>query len=347
MFVQSHTPFADMVHQSPPSPSSANAEANQTPLKDKCILVLGGDGDLCRKVALSYGFNNVVTPSDLLISNPSLWPFTNPHAHKQHSRPLPLPMYDDSRKPFDPKKYLRIRSVFVFADPRDWALDTQVLIDVLTSEDGILGTRILPAEIKANRQIPLYFSNPDLLWSSAYPLPRLGQGAFFAAFKGVWDAVTNNTPLQYTTIGKPSQLTFEFAEKRLNERRLEILAANNEDHQEEAEKGLRQVYMIGDNPLSDIAGGNNYTSPYGSKWDTILVRTGVYSDLLGEPEHKPTKIKDTVWDAVAWALRREGWAGGEGNRLQAQAKEHKADWSHIEWNPTAMGEAGEEKESKG
>lgn len=41
LFVQSHTPFAELVH--------GNAE--QEALKDKCILVCGGDGDKCRRVA--------------------------------------------------------------------------------------------------------------------------------------------------------------------------------------------------------------------------------------------------------------------------------------------------------
>ncbi|KAL8947946.1 MAG: hypothetical protein Q9183_007738, partial [Haloplaca sp. 2 TL-2023] len=102
--------------------------------------------------------------------------------------------------------------------------------------------------------------------------------------------------------------------------------------------------MIGDNPHSDIAGGNNYKSPYGSKWDTILVRTGVWSDPQGEPAHKPTRIKDTIWDAVTWALQREGWAGDEGNKLQAPTKERKADGSHLVWNPAALDEMVEEKE---
>ena len=39
MFVQSHTPFADMDH-----------------LKDKTVMVVGGEADKCRKVAEAYGY---------------------------------------------------------------------------------------------------------------------------------------------------------------------------------------------------------------------------------------------------------------------------------------------------
>lgn len=42
MFIQSHTPFAEFVH---------NAGPEQQSLKDKCVLVLGGDRDKCRQVA--------------------------------------------------------------------------------------------------------------------------------------------------------------------------------------------------------------------------------------------------------------------------------------------------------
>lgn len=42
MFVQSHTPFTQLVDGS---------ELSQAPLRDKCILVTGGDGDKCRRVA--------------------------------------------------------------------------------------------------------------------------------------------------------------------------------------------------------------------------------------------------------------------------------------------------------
>ena len=45
MFVQSHTPFAQLV----------NGYDGAPPLKDKCVLVLGGEGNQCRDVAERYG----------------------------------------------------------------------------------------------------------------------------------------------------------------------------------------------------------------------------------------------------------------------------------------------------
>lgn len=40
-FIQSHTPFKQLLH----------GYESQAPLKDKCVLVIGGAGDNCRQVA--------------------------------------------------------------------------------------------------------------------------------------------------------------------------------------------------------------------------------------------------------------------------------------------------------
>ncbi|KAL8766813.1 MAG: hypothetical protein Q9194_006162 [Teloschistes cf. exilis] len=365
MFVQSHTPFASYIdHVSPFADldSQGSGGKERKKLKDSTILVLGGDGDNCRKVAESYGFNSVITPADILLSHPPTWPLANPHLHKSHARPLPLPIYTPSTsstpEPPDPKKHLRIHSVFVFADPRDWALDTQILIDVLRSENGILGTTATPSPSSstkptAQKQIPLHFSNPDILYAATHHLPRMGQGAFLASFLGAWNAVTstispNNTPqtLEYTTIGKPSQSTFEFAERRLRQHRKKIGGREGE---------LRKVYMIGDNPHSDIQGGNTYRSPFSpkTKWETILVRSGVYTDSPSpspadnpdshthsddlQGDQKPTTIKDGVWDAITWALVREGLLATptptNKPRKSSGIPPIEGVWAGMEWPP--------------
>lgn len=37
--------------------------------------------------------------------------------------------------------------------------------------------------------VPVYFSNPDLLWATDYPAPRFGQGAFAAALRELYQQV--------------------------------------------------------------------------------------------------------------------------------------------------------------
>ena len=78
--------------------------------------------------------------------------------------------------PLPPTSHLRISAIFVFNDPRDWALDTQLLLDLLLSSKGILGT-LSPRNNNPNlpnrgyqtdTQPTLYFSNPDLFWASSH-----------------------------------------------------------------------------------------------------------------------------------------------------------------------------------
>ncbi|MCJ1255806.1 hypothetical protein MMC24_003624 [Lignoscripta atroalba] len=301
MFVQSHTPFAELVH----------GNADQEALRDKCILVTGGDGDKCRLVAENYGFTNVITPGDIITAYPTIWPFSQNFAsyYSSHSRPLPRPLFQPSETELS--ESLKVDAIFIFNDPRDWALDTQLILDLLLSHAGYFGTLSplnndpsLPNRgFQQDGQPPLYFSNPDLWWAAAYHLNRLGQGGFREALEGVWSAVTGGEPkgvsLQKRMFGKPFENTYSFAEKKLELHRPVILG------KEAATRKLKRVYMVGDNPESDIRGGNQYKSPQGSEWHSILVRSGVYNG--GEPAWKPKAVVDDVWDAVQWGLKSSGW----------------------------------------
>ncbi|KAF2788615.1 cat eye syndrome critical region protein 5 precursor [Melanomma pulvis-pyrius CBS 109.77] len=293
MFVQSHTPFADMDEY-----------------KDKTVMVVGGVEDRCRLVAEKYGFKSVVTPGDILTAYPEVWPFSQQllSYYKTFSRPLPAPIDSSS-----PPSSLKIDAIFVYNDPRDWGLDTQIILDVLLSEQGILGTysgkngqASLPNKgFQQDGQPPLYFSNPDLLWAAKYNLPRLGQGGFREALEGVWAALTggekNGVELKKIVMGKPHRPTYEFAEKRLMAHRKHIIG------QYDGPLGnLKRVYMVGDNTESDILGANSYVSGEGVDWASVLVETGVHVRGTA-PNHPPRKIVKDVWDAVAWAVTQEGW----------------------------------------
>ena len=302
--IQSHTPFAELVH----------TFRGKTPgLKDKCILVSGGEHDACRRVAERYGFTNVVTPGDIFAAHPEIMPFSAVFSsyYKSFAKPLPRPI-----NPSSPEESLKIDAVFVFNDPRDWALDIQLLLDIQLSRQGILGTysakngdRALPNNgYQQDGQPPLHFSNTDLLWASGYHLSRLGQGGFREALEGGWGAVTGGpregVELQKTVIGKPFKKAYEFAEKRLLECREDLLGGVERANA----TPLRRVYMIGDNPDSDIRGANLFKSPQGTEWVSLLTRTGVYQDREGNvPSWKPREIVDDVKEAVRWALKDSGW----------------------------------------
>ncbi|PSK34786.1 hypothetical protein B9Z65_1369 [Elsinoe australis] len=279
--IQSHTPFRDLSH-----------------LHDRNVLVVGGEGNNCRHVAQKYGFRNVYTPGDIWAHRKDVWPFSNPFKA----------YYDKFAEPEIVKEGLKIDAVFVYNDPRDFGLDLATTIDFLLSSQGVHGTIStkngdynLPNKgYQQDGQPLLYFSNPDLWWANSNPLPRLGQGAFREALEGVWAHITgganNGVTLHKTIIGKPYQGTYEYAEKQLRANRDKIARENATTM-----PPLRKVYMVGDNPESDIQGANNYKSPHGAQWMSVLVGTGVYRG--GDPAHKPKAIMKDVYAAVQWALK--------------------------------------------
>lgn len=112
--------------------------------------------------------------------------------------------------------------------------------------------------------------------------------------------------LQKEMFGKPNRGTYEFAERRLEAHRLSLLNPSPKHPKPTSTAGLECVYMIGDNPASDIQGANDYVSPSGRRWRSILVRTGVFSGDR-EPDVEPDAVVDDVGKAVEWALREEGW----------------------------------------
>jgi ribonucleotide monophosphatase NagD (HAD superfamily) len=148
--------------------------------------------------------------------------------------------------------------------------------------------------------VQIFFSNRDVLWATKHPQPRFAQGAFKAGLKAIWevDKPAGTELLHTAQFGKPEQLQYEYAEAKMNKYRAQLLG-------EDAPK-LRTCYMVGDNEESDIAGANNYVSPHGTKWESLLVESGVYKKGA-VPKVQPTYIVAGVADAVKLACEREGF----------------------------------------
>ncbi|CAL1708220.1 unnamed protein product [Somion occarium] len=258
---------------------------------DEPVLVLGGVNDTIRKVAEGYGFKRAYTTLDVLAWNPAVWPFHTLSESERASTkvlkrcsdlPHHSPQVDFSKTP--------IRAILVFHDPRNWALDVQVIYDVIMSR-GIIGAPYIhPNEYASSPKIDLVFCNPDLVWRSDFARPRLGQGAFREAFQAVFKSFTGTT-YPYIQYGKPTKATYDFATQVLTDRLAEIQGGPVHE--------APSVYMVGDNPESDIVGAN------AAGWNSILVRTGVYDPEAGPPKHKPTMEVEDVEEAVKWAIDRE------------------------------------------
>ncbi|BGP18599.1 hypothetical protein JCM10213_004232 [Rhodosporidiobolus nylandii] len=277
--VQSHTIFRSLV-----------------PLYgDKPVLVVGGNGDRCRRVAEAYGFKHAYIPADVIAWAPSIWPY---HKLTETERTY-IKEADFSAIPF--------AAVLVFHDSRDWGRDIQLALDLVRAQDGVFGT-LKDHKDKSlwtkERQLPVHFSNPDLLWGNEFSQSRFGQGALQESMAAVYKLTTGHE-LHRQTGGKPTTATYEYASRLLNSavdaektgKAVDLHGAN-----EEPPKFEGRVYMVGDNPASDIAGARNFG------WQSILVQTGVFRGQKPEDaEHVPTTVQLNVLEGVKWALRREGF----------------------------------------
>src|SRR4051812_6113172 len=131
-----------------------------------------------------YGFKSVHTPHTLLHHHPEIWPFGRPRLQDHLHHPSSPSHPHHSPPPLEP-----IEAILVFNDPRHWGPTLQVIIDLLLSSRGVLGTYsttngvTVPGlgKYQNNGQPDVWWSNNDLWWQGEYPLPRLGQGGFRAA----------------------------------------------------------------------------------------------------------------------------------------------------------------------
>ena len=248
--------------------------------KYKTVLVVGGEGDKCRHVAESYGFKDVVTPGDIIKDNKDTTPFRKlTDEELSHSRARNFNEYE-------------IDAIFVFADSRDWAGDAQIILDLLMSKKGRLGTR----SATFDEGPPIFFSHNDIVWSTSHDYTRIGMGALRTAIEAMYQGITGKQ-LQTTAFGKPQIGTFQFATRLLQQWRKETHGINSPPD---------TVYFVGDTPESDIRGTNEYDESDLSKnhWYSILVRTGVYQAGT-TPRFTPRFTADTVLDAVKHGMQRE------------------------------------------
>lgn len=277
-----------------------------------------------------YGFKNVVTAADLVHHYRDIFPFEPKMIDDQSADAQPLPHGAKLWKPSSPAgqpteydeaelqrgNYLKIDHVFALNDPRDWALEVQILHDLLVSHGGYLGTvsRANGTSGTCNDgwqqdgQPTVWVSNLDLLWKTENPISRFGTGAFVHALRGVWQVAAGGRELQFKYMGKPSQITYEYAHQSL------LKSPSPRDGEKHVlgggQRPLRRVYMVGDNPESDVRGALEFHPEDGTEYVPILVRTGVWQETKAQPDprFRPAVIVDDVLDAVVWAMAQEGIA---------------------------------------
>ncbi|KAJ3699473.1 hypothetical protein LUZ61_003178 [Rhynchospora tenuis] len=271
--VQGHTPFRELLNR----------------FEDEPIVAVGkGEPDT---VMSEYGFKKVLSIDEYATYFPDIDPLapfkswiTNETCNKKSATMSVHPSYDVYSE--------RVKGVFVISDPVDWSRDIQVLCDILR-------TGGLPGQEKGD-QPALYFASDDLEYQAAFPAERLGMGAFRIALESIFNTV-NDSPLKYTSYGKPNPFVFKNAEAVLGK-----IVSTMHQNKEMTNKGqahsFSTLYMVGDNPKVDINGARKAGRP----WFSVLTRTGVFKGKDNHAQFPADLVVDTVEEAVDSILKKEG-----------------------------------------
>ena len=155
---------------------------------------------------------------------------------------------------------------------------------------------------------PVYFTNPDFLFSGRFSSPRLAQGAWRIALDAIHRQYTGR-PLSYQLMGKPELITFRWAE-RMQQQRADDMQAGR----------VVRRYMIGDNTAADIRGANR------AGWTSVFVRTGTIPRGESEDE-QPHVVCGDVGEAVEWIVEQERKAQSGQHR---SASSGSADARHVQ-----------------
>ena len=190
------------------------------------------------------------------------------------------------------RKVIKFEAIFVLCSSYTVLSLSQIINDLCSSKDGtLLGPR---RKGRGDKQfVKVFMTNPDLLWAASWPRPRLGPLAVTIACKEVFKA-EYGYELEVEQFGKPTLSTMDYAERQLRKR-----AKKNGVH-------ITHFYMIGDNPASDIAGGN------AKGWSTILVKTGVFDPKAdsstsdgNDKKYPATYVAEDFEEALNWIYSKE------------------------------------------
>ncbi|BFI23347.1 hypothetical protein MPTK2_1g01240 [Marchantia polymorpha subsp. ruderalis] len=257
--------------------------------RNQRVLAVGkGEPDA---VLRSYGFDHVVHMDSFVKE------FENIDGLGRF-KPWNQPLKEDDATPAA-DHLSKLAGVFVVSDPVDWSRDLQVICDILRS-DGKPGTEAVPGR----PQPPIFFAADDYDYQSTFPVPRLGMGAFRIALESIYNRLPS-APLQYVSYGKPQLTVYKHAEHVLHDLSTQIISGalvGAPKTREPMHPPFESIYMIGDNPSTDILGARIAGPP----WFPILTRTGCYRGQSISRLYEAGKVVEDVEEAVDFIIRREG-----------------------------------------
>ncbi|KAJ8016208.1 hypothetical protein DPEC_G00004800 [Dallia pectoralis] len=199
-----------------------------TKYHEKCVLV-SGQGPVL-DIANNLGFQNVVSIDTL-----------------RESFPL-LDMVDHNRRPKVPSSAIAnlptVEAVILFGEPIRWETNLQLITDILLTNGNLSGAHYNQMQ----SHLPLLACNMDLMWMAEAQSPRFGHGTFLVCLENIYKKITGREMKYEALMGKPSELTYHFAEYLIRAQAVE----------RNWTQPITSLYAIGDNLMTDIYGANLY-----------------------------------------------------------------------------------------
>ncbi|XP_029575729.1 haloacid dehalogenase-like hydrolase domain-containing 5 isoform X2 [Salmo trutta] len=165
----------------------------------------------------------------------------------RESFPL-LDMVDHNRRPKVPSSPIAnlptVEAVILFGEPIRWETNLQLIIDILLTNGNLSGAH----QSQKLPQLPLLACNMDLMWMAEAQSPRFGHGTFLVCLENIYKKITGKEVKYKALMGKPSELTYHFAEYLLRGQAVE----------RNWTQPITTLYAIGDNLMTDIYGANLY-----------------------------------------------------------------------------------------
>jgi len=256
--------------------------------KDKTVLLVGmavGNFTL-EGVAQACGLTKFITDEELCTIYPRLVAY-RPKAtseiveetKKKIADRLGLANVEELEEP------VQVHAIFIMTDPIRWDERIQIICDYLTGPNGCIAQKM--PKVGPDAHIPVYCTNDDIVFAGKFRLPRIGFGCFSESLKRIYQLIYKKE-LQLNMYGKPCKNTYDYTINKISTL---------------TDAKISNFYMIGDNPKSDIRGGNT------AGWTTILVKTGVFQQTevnLNDSEDPATHVVENFNEAIKLICELEG-----------------------------------------
>ncbi|KAK1830428.1 hypothetical protein QBC39DRAFT_434823 [Podospora conica] len=274
------------------------------------ILVIGGNGEAARKVAWHYGFEFVLTTSELAYFLPQYAKY----------RPKPKIPYEDRPTKKDqwvmtrPRKFT-VKAVWAMWEPEDWDRDTKIVTDILLNGGKVNQPFEIPTLFGSDRldyirsKAPaFYVCSGGVPESTAVPGPS-GDGApvkpnsWLGQFRAEWESHPRTYPplrvIEFTSHPKMTAQVMRHTEDLVSRTNALAVAAQKGIDPSDAESAPNPntVYLVGSQSLKP------YFSNFDARWRDILVEG---QQVIG-PEAKPWLVTSDLRAGVEHALAEEYW----------------------------------------